>query len=61
MTEKFYCLNCLHYQRDGKCAAFPDGIPEPILFGDALHGEPHKGDHGIRYEPLFTTEPEPAG
>lgn len=32
------------------CAAFPKGIPEDISFGDNLHLEPVKGDHGIQFE-----------
>jgi hypothetical protein len=32
------------------CAAFPEGIPDEIAYGDDLHEEPHAGDHGIQYE-----------
>jgi len=32
------------------CKAFPDGIPYEIAYGDNLHNEPYKGDHGIQYE-----------
>ncbi len=34
------------------CDAFPDGIPEEILFGPFDHTEPYPGDHGLRYSPL---------
>ena len=33
------------------CAAFPDGIPPEIAYGDNPHTEPVPGDHGIRFEP----------
>ena len=33
------------------CAAFPDGIPSQIAYGDNPHTEPFPGDHGIRFEP----------
>lgn len=32
------------------CAAFPDGIPEQISYGENLHLEPFPGDHGIQFE-----------
>lgn len=43
------CQCCRH--RDGwKCAAFPDGIPGPVMRGEQLHFDPLEGDHGIRYQ-----------
>lgn len=32
------------------CAAFPEGIPAEIAYGDNLHLVPFPGDGGIRYE-----------
>ena len=32
------------------CAAFPDGIPFEISYGDNDHLMPVEGDHGIQYE-----------
>lgn len=32
------------------CAAFPEGIPSVIAYGDELHLKPFPGDHGIQYE-----------
>lgn len=47
------CLECKHLYDDEKpglrCAAFPDGIPEPIIFGRS-HREPYPEDNGIRFE-----------
>lgn len=53
--------SCRHYrgveQPDGTeaterhvCAAFPGGIPTPIVLGVNLHTKPYPGDRGIRYE-----------
>lgn len=33
------------------CAAFPNGIPKEIAFGDNPHTDPYPGDNGIQYEP----------
>lgn len=43
------CLACVH-RHGADCDAFPDGIPEEILFEGADHREPYPGDHGIRFE-----------
>ena len=50
------CVDCAHFERgeDGiglTCAAFPEGIPDEILFGDHDHHQPFDGDHGIQFEP----------
>jgi hypothetical protein len=37
------------------CAAFPDGIPKDISYGENDHRKPFPGDHGIRYEPVSET------
>lgn len=48
------CASCKHFDRQARgvrrCAAFPAGIPTPILTGDADHTRSYQGDHGIRYE-----------
>jgi len=53
MTVIPICLQCRHLGKSGpmSCAAFPNGIPNPILLMDHDHREPYPGDHGIRYEP----------
>lgn len=52
------CIDCRHYRRHLKCAAFPERIPDEILEGEHDHREPYPGDNGIQYEPLPDTEPE---
>ncbi len=32
------------------CAAFPDGIPDEIAYGNNLHLSPVAGDRGLMYE-----------
>ena len=48
-----HCTFCQHYRRGRAfpptCAAFSDGIPDPILWGEADHRYPYPGDHGIRF------------
>jgi hypothetical protein len=45
------CIFCRHL-KDGqvRCAAFPRGIPDEILFALHDHREPYEGDQGIRFE-----------
>ena len=38
------------------CAAFPDGIPSEIAFGNNLHAEPFAGDRGLQFEQGETEE-----
>lgn len=33
------------------CAAFPEGIPDAIAYGDNPHTTPYPGDGGVQYEP----------
>lgn len=32
------------------CAAFPNGIPDAIAYGDDLHLTAYPGDHGTQFE-----------
>jgi len=54
------CLECKHFLDDSKpglrCAAFPDGIPDAIIFGDHDHHKPYKDDNGIQFEKLENTK-----
>lgn len=57
--------NCVHYlgikgenetEQVPCCAAFPDGIPSEIAYGENKHTTPHAGDHGIQFEEEQTTK-----
>lgn len=64
MTSKFVaedvteikpaCQTCKHRSKvlPGICLAFPDGIPNAILFGQHDHTTAYEGDHGVRYAPI---------
>jgi hypothetical protein len=64
--NRLQCVDCRHFhhvpreERVGRpyaCGAFPDGIPEPILYSRHDHREPYPGDHGIRWEPVGVDAP----
>ena len=45
------CIFCRHLEEGTtKCAAFPGGIPDAVLFGTHDHRAPIEGDRGIRFE-----------
>jgi len=44
------CMTCSHFFTQGKCEAFPDGIPAEIYSGHHKHRGPYAGDRGIQYE-----------
>jgi len=50
------CRACSHYRGDGKCAAFPGGIPDDILLFGADHRTPVLGDGGIVFDPKSDSE-----
>lgn len=45
------CFFCSHLRKHETCIAFPNGIPEKILYNEIIHNTPHPGDSGIQYEP----------
>jgi len=59
---KCFTRNCVHFEgvksdseedESGQrcvCAAFPDGIPDEIAYGDNLHLTPFPGDNGITFK-----------
>jgi len=60
------CMNCRHFQRfsktekrQGICAAFPDGIPGPIMDNEEDHRQPVAGDRGLRWEQVDPQVPHP--
>jgi len=53
----FQCMGCKRLKRDALpysylCEAFPDGIPDAIVFGDHDHAEHFPGDHGLKLDPI---------
>ena len=44
------CMTCKHFDAQGICEAFPDGIPAEIYSGHNKHTKPYPGDRGIQYE-----------
>lgn len=46
------CLDCKHFIDDTKftCKAFPDGIPDDLVFNKVSHKKPYEGDKGIQFE-----------
>lgn len=50
MTVIPICTSCKLLRKGMTCVAFPDGIPDQILFHGFDHRKPFEGDHGIRFE-----------
>jgi len=50
------CITCKHFRGDMSCAAYPGGIPWPILSGDVSHDKPRFDDNGIQFEPIENKE-----
>lgn len=54
------CWGCRHWIARGTCAAFPDGIPDDILYNRAGHRVPHPGDNGLQWQAFDTpATPDP--
>lgn len=55
ITGLAICFNCKHFIDNGNytCAAFPDGIPDEIIFGENDHEKPLKGQtNSIVYDSI---------
>ena len=56
MVRMIECAFCRHFRattaKGSFCEAFPGGIPNPILAGEAKHRQPYPGDHGIQFEQI---------
>ena len=55
-TSGIACYRCAHFlgPRNGwglRCKAFPDRIPDEIVYEGRDHTVPIEGDHGIQFEP----------
>lgn len=46
------CFSCLNYLDNYTCKAFPEGIPDNILFSKHNNNTPYPGDNGILFEPV---------
>lgn len=44
------CVFCDHWSTNGRCTAFPRGVPVEILTNKADHRQPYAGDNGIHFE-----------
>lgn len=47
------CMYCLRYNRSGatmNCQAYPDRIPDDIIFSRVDHRKPYAGDHDLQFE-----------
>jgi hypothetical protein len=60
MGRGFICVACSRFQpwwqsphgiNKATCAAFPQGIPDDIIYGGFDHRNPHPGDHGLQFIP----------
>ncbi len=52
-----FCTTCRHLKKASEtsngqetCTAFPNGIPDAVLWAPYDHRQPYSGDHGVRYE-----------
>jgi len=48
------CFYCKHFHKSKRgvfaCKAYPDGIPDDILFNEVDHRKPVEGDRGIQFQ-----------
>ena len=50
MPQSTQCRDCIHFNEDWSCEAFPKGIPDEISDGAFDHTKEYKGDNGIRFK-----------
>jgi hypothetical protein len=51
------CAFCIHKTpSDATCAAFPTGIPLPILRNQMDHRNGYDGDRSIRFQPIADSD-----
>jgi len=55
---RHFDLERFHESKGFRCAAYPDGIPEPLYLGYHDHKTSYPGDHGILYLPRVQSEAE---
>jgi hypothetical protein len=52
MYGKPICNKCIHKKPNGiTCKAYPNGIPDEIIFDKVDHKKPYIGDNGIVFKP----------
>lgn len=64
MIDQPICYNCKRKRPATakiafSCDAFPNGIPDPIVFNQADHRDEYRGDHGLRFDPIDPEIPMP--
>jgi hypothetical protein len=56
-------MSCTRFHADDEsgltCDAFPEGIPDDIIYNDFDHRSPHADDNGLQYDPTAPGEPNP--
>lgn len=51
------CYRCVHFIEAWRCTAFPERIPDEVIWEGNDHTKPIAGDHGIRFEPIDDAKP----
>lgn len=52
-----FCEHATPSDNGMSCAAYPDGIPDDILYGGLDHRKPLPEDHGVQFSPDPTITP----